>query len=473
MNIYDAEHIRNVALVGHQGSGKTMLAEAMLLNSGAIQRMGSITDGTTVSDYHPSEVERQMSVFASLVHVEQGGYKINLLDTPGYPDFVGEVITSLKVADTAVFIINAAEGIQVGTELAWSTANKAEIPCMFVLNHLDRGDANFRDLVTQIQEQFGRGATVVQIPGGSGSRAIIDVLLMKQLTFPAGEGKPQVSDIAPEFQEEAEQLHNELIENIAENDESLMELYFEKGTLSEDEMRKGLHEAMIKRQLFPIFLTSATENIGVNRLVTFMSNVCPSPLEMPPAALEEGEPVTADANGSPVAFIYRTMAEQHVGEYSFFKVYSGTLEQGMDLENAQTGSTERLGQLFGINGHEREPVSKMFAGDIGALVKAEKYPLQQHASEKRQEHGYPEYRIPRAEVYDGGPAGQAGRRRQAGAGYSCARQRRSLTHFHSGSPPQPDASGGAGGDAPHHRPVPAAKPVRGRGRVSSSENLLP
>lgn len=369
MKVYDADHIRNVTLVGHQGSGKTMLAEAMLFNTGAIQRMGSIEDGNTVSDYHPSEIERQMSVFSSLLHVEKGGHKINLLDTPGYPDFVGEVVTSMKVADTAVFVINAAEGVQVGTELAWSTATAAENPCMFVLNHLDKPDTNFEDLIGQIQGRFGRGATVVQIAGGSGSRSIIDVLLMKQITYPDDSGKPQVGDIAPEFLDEAERLHNELIENIAENDESLMELYFDKGTLTEEEMRQGLHEAMLKRQLYPIFLTSATENIGVSRLTDFISNVCPSPAEMPPAAVSEGEPVAPDATGKPVAFIYRTMAEQHVGEYSFFRVYSGTLEQGMDLENAQTYSTERLGQLFGINGHEREPAAKMFAGDIGALVK--------------------------------------------------------------------------------------------------------
>lgn len=369
MKVYDADHIRNVTLVGHQGSGKTMLAEAMLFNSGAINRMGSITDGNTVSDYHPSEIERQMSVFSSLLHVEKDGHKINILDTPGYPDFVGEVVTSMKVADSAVFVINASEGVQVGTELGWSTAEKAEIPSMFVVNHLDKPDTDFQDLIDQVQGRFGRGATVVQIAGGSGTRSIIDVLLMKQISYPDNSGKPQISDIDAAFVDEAERLHNELIENIAENDESLMELYFEKGSLSEDEMRKGLHEAMIKRQLFPIFLTSATENIGVSRLVDFISNVCPSPAEMPPAAVSEGEPVKADANGKPVAFVYRMMAEQHVGEYSFFRVYSGTLEQGMDLENAQTQSTERLGQLFGINGREREPAAKMVAGDIGALVK--------------------------------------------------------------------------------------------------------
>lgn len=369
MNVYDADHIRNVALVGHQGSGKTMLAEAMLFNSGSLKRMGSIEDGSTISDYHPSEIERQMSVFSSLLHVERGGHKINVLDTPGYPDFVGEVVTSLKVADTAVFVINATEGVQVGTELAWSSARKAGVPAMFVINHLDHSKTDFRDLIEQIQGRFGRGATVVQLAGGTGTRSIIDVLLMKQLTFETGQGNATAGDIADDFKEEAERLHNELIENIAENDESLMELYFEKGTLTEDEMRKGLHEAMLKRQLYPIFLTSATENIGVSRLMNFISNVCPTPAEMPAVEVVDGDPVKPDDDGSPVAFIYRTMAEQHVGEYSFFRVYSGTLEQGMDLENAQTGSSERLGQLFGINGHEREAVNKMVAGDIGALVK--------------------------------------------------------------------------------------------------------
>ncbi len=369
MKFYDGAHIRNVVLVGHQGSGKTMLAEAMLFSSGVINRMGSIEEGSTVSDYHPSEKERQMSVFASLVHAEWEGHKINIIDTPGYPDFVGEVMTSLKVGDTAVFVMNAAEGVEVGTELAWTYGERTGVPAMFVINHLDKTKARFDTVVGQIQDRFGRGATVVQLPVGPGSRSIIDVLLMKQLTFPEGKGKPQVSDIAPEFADRAEQLHNELIENIAENDESLMELYFEKGTLTEDEMRHGLHEAMLRRQLFPIFLTSATQNVGVTRLMSFIDNVCPKPVEMRPAAVSEGDPVACDASGGPVVFIYRTMAEHHVGDYSFFRVYSGTLEAGLDLENAQTGGTERIGQLFGIDGRERDAVTKMEAGDLGALVK--------------------------------------------------------------------------------------------------------
>lgn len=369
MNVFDAGHVRNVALVGHQGSGKTMLTEAMLFEAGALNRMGSIEEGNTTSDYHPSEVERQMSVFTSLTHVVWNNYKINILDTPGYPDFIGEVIASLKVADTAIFVINAAEGVQVGTELAWSNTSQMSRPAMFVVNHIDKADVDLNSVTSQLKERFGRGATLVQFPVGKDMRTIIDVLLMKQLTFPVGSREPVVSEIDSEHLGEAERLHNELIENIAENDESLMELYFEKGSLTEDEMRKGLHLAMLNRQLFPIFFTSATQNVGIARLMTFIDNVCPTPAEMPPAETLSGDAVKADVNASPVIYVYRTMAEQHVGDYSFFRVYAGTIEAGVDLENAQMGVVERLGQIFAINGREREQVQKMYAGDLGALVK--------------------------------------------------------------------------------------------------------
>lgn len=368
MKVYDADHIRNVALVGHQGSGKTTLAEAMLFDTGALKRAGTVAEGTTVSDYHPSEKERQMSVFASLLHVEYKGNKLNVIDTPGYPDFVGEVAASLHVVDSALFVINAAEGVQVGTELAWRAAVKESTPSMFVINQLDREKTDFRDLVDQIKERFGRGATVVQLPGGLGSRSVIDVLIMKQVTFDA-DGKMTYKEIDEQYVEEANQLHNELVENIAENDESLMERYFEQGNLTEEEMRSGLREAMIRHQLFPIFLTSATENIGVARLMEFVGNVCPTPSQMPPARTKDGGTLMPDSDGEPVALIYHTMAEAHVGDYSFFRVYSGTLKPGMDLVNAQTGESERLGQIYAINGHDRDPVNTMYAGDLGALVK--------------------------------------------------------------------------------------------------------
>ncbi len=368
MKVYDSAHLRNVALVGHQGSGKTMLAEALLRAGGARKRLGSIADGSTASDFHPSEKERQMSIFTSLLHAEMDGHKVNLLDTPGYPDFAGEVIAALKVADTAAYVMNAVEGVQVGTELAWRYGEMTQTPAMFVLNHLDHAKSDFRELVDQVKDRFGRGATVVQIPGGQGTRSIIDVLLMKQLVF-AEDGTFRKEEIDDAFREEAEALHLALVEDIAENDEGLMELYFEKGTLTEDEMRTGLREAMIRRQLFPIFTTSATEAVGIARLMRFMHNVCPSPVDMPPAATASGAAVAADPQGDPVAFIYRTMAEEHVGEYSFFRVYRGTLTQGADLENAQTGASERIGQLYAVNGSERENVRQMAAGDLGALVK--------------------------------------------------------------------------------------------------------
>jgi elongation factor G len=369
MNVYETDRIRNVALVGHQGAGKTMLAEAMLRTSGAIQRMGSIAEGTTVSDYHPSEKERQMSVFASLLQVEWDGVKINVLDTPGYPDFVGEVIASLHVADAAIFVINAGEGVQVGTELAWRTATELGKPSMFVINHLDKSDTSFRAVVEQIRDRFGRAASIVQIPAGEGTREIVDVLTMKQAGFAPDTGKMTEDEIGAPHREEAERLHNELIESIAENDEGLMDLYFEKGSLTEDEMRKGLHEELIHRQLFPIFVTSATQNIGVSRLMGFIRNVLPNPAEMPPAPLEKGGTLACDARGEPVAFVFRTMAEAHVGDYSFVRVMSGTLSQGDDLVNTHSGASERLGQLFSITGHERDNVARLVAGDIGALVK--------------------------------------------------------------------------------------------------------
>lgn len=368
MNVYEASKVRNLALVGHQGSGKTILAEAMLFAAKVTNRMGKIEDGSTVSDYRPSEKERQMSVFASLMHVPWDGHKINVLDTPGYPDFAGEVIASLKVADLAAFVINATEGVQVGTELAWEYADRHRKPAMFVVNKLDSSDASFESLIEPLQARFGRGATVLQLPAGAGSRAVIDILLMKQLTFAADGRSFEESEIPAEHRARAEELHNELVENIAENDEQLMELYFEKGSLSEDEMRTGLHTAMVKRQLFPIFLTSAREVVGIGRFLDFIKNVCPSPADFPDVETAQGT-LSSDAAGDPAALIFRTMSEQHVGDYSFFKVYSGTLSQGMDLENAQTREVERLGPIYLMNGHDRETVERISAGDIGAVVK--------------------------------------------------------------------------------------------------------
>ena len=365
---YTTDQIRNLALVGHQGSGKTTLAEAML-HAGSGHKRGTIAGGDTVSDYHPEEIERQMSVYTTLLHAPWKGAKLNVLDTPGYPDFAGEVLAALRAADAAVFVMNGAEGVQVGTEAAWAYAAQTETPAMFVVNHLDREEASYRDLVDQIQDRFGRGATVVQIAAGQGTRSIIDVLLMKQLRFDAtADGAFTEHEIDAAFKDEADALHNALVEAIAENDEGLMDLYFEKGTLTEDEMRKGLAAAMVRRQLFPVFVASAEQNIGVTRLMDFVVNVFPSPDKMPGVPLDGGGVQHAE-DGAPAAFVWRTMAEAHVGEFSYLRVLTGTLTTGQDLENAQTGVTERLGQLVSLNGREREAVEALPAGDLGAVVK--------------------------------------------------------------------------------------------------------
>ncbi len=367
MNNFGVTHLRNIVLVGHQAGGKTSLAESMLFVSGNTHRLGSVTEGSTVSDYHPSEKERQMSIFSSLLHAKWKKHKVNIIDTPGYPDFIGEVVAAMHVADTAVFVMNAQDGVEVGAELAWSCAAKASRPAMFVINQLDRQHADFESLQAQIANRFGASASVLQFPGEIPG-AIVDVLLMKQITVNDA-GRQTLGRIPAAFADRAEELHNKLVEDVAVTDEDLMDRYFEEGELTGDDLRRGLRAAMTQRQLYPIFCSTATSNAGTARILDFIISVCPSPADMPPAATEDGGLVKVDPAASPVAFVYRTMAEQHVGDYSFFRAYAGTIEQGADLENAQSSTSERLGQLYALNGRERETVPRMVAGDMGALVK--------------------------------------------------------------------------------------------------------
>jgi elongation factor G len=368
MTVSSPVDIRNVALAGHQGSGKTALAEAMLHASGAVDRPGSVTEGTTASDFHASEKEREMSIFTSLLHAEWNDRKVNILDTPGYSDFSSEVIAAMKVTDTALFVLDAQSGVEVGTEAAWSYGDQMGTPSVFVVNQIDQAGSNVRSVVEEIEERFGRGATVVQFPAGEGSRSLVDVLRMEQLHYPEGATEPEVQPIDDAFEEEARERHETLVEDIAANDEELMETYFEQGELTEDQMREGLRAAMVERELFPIFVTSATEGVGVSRLMHFIDNVCPSP-NARPTETEDGETLIPNPKADTVAFVYRTMEQEHVGEYSFVRVYDGTLESGQDLENASTGATERIGQIYALNGPDRDNVPRLVAGDLGALVK--------------------------------------------------------------------------------------------------------
>jgi elongation factor G len=371
MENYDENKVKNIALLGHAGSGKTTLAECMLFEAGLITRRGTVEEGNTVSDYNAIEQEKGSSVYTTLLHTDWKGYKINILDTPGNDDFVGEVVAALKVADTGVMLLNAPFGVEVGTDLIWEYTEKFKTPMIFAVNQVDHEKADFDRTVEEAKGSFGRKVTVVQYPfnQGIGFNAIIDVLKMTMYKFPNEGGKPEKLPIPDSEKERADKLHNELIEAIAENDEGLMEQFFEKGSLDEDEMRKGLKISMIKHELFPVFCLSAKRNMGSGRLMGFIDNVAPSAVEMDPQPLTDGKTLTISAKGNPCVFIWKTISEAHLGDMSFFKIYSGTLSAGTELMNEETGVVEKFSQLFTVEGKKREPVEKLTAGDIGATIK--------------------------------------------------------------------------------------------------------
>lgn len=368
---YNTNKIRNIVLLGHAGSGKTTLAETMLFESGTIHRMGSVQQGNTTSDYHEIEKEKQKSVYSSVMALDWRGYRINLIDTPGTADYVGDVVGSLKVAATAVFVVDAEMGVEVGTDRMWSYAMKYNKPSLFVVNKVDKENADFDKSVEGIQEHFGRESVVVQYPlnEGTGFDSIVDVLKMTMYKFPEGGGKPEKLPIPDSEKEKADRLHNELIESIAENDESLMERYFEQGSLDEDEMREGLRISMVKHQLFPIFCVSSVQNMGTGRLMGFIDNVAPSPLDIKDSLLTDGTPWKIDPDGATMIYAFKDHLEAHIGDLIYFKVYNGTIKSGMDLINQTTGSTNRISSMFVTAGSKRTEVQELKAGDIGAVVK--------------------------------------------------------------------------------------------------------
>ena len=368
---FDTSHVKNIVLLGHTGCGKTTLAECMLYEAGIINRRGSVNEKTTTGDYHELEQERGNTILSKLLHSKWRGYKINIIDTPGYDDFVGEVLSSLRVADTGVMLINAASGVEVGTDIIWQYTEQFKTPMIFALNKLDDDNADFDKTVKETKNHFGNNVVVVQYPRqvGAGFHEIIDVLRMTMYKFKDSGGKPEKSAIPDEEKERADTLHKELIEAIASNDESLMEKYFDKGELDEDEMKEGMKKAMINHDLFPLFCLSAERNMGSGRLMGFIDNVCPSANEMPPQKTKEGDTLPCDANGPACIFVYKTVSEPHVGELSFFKVYSGTVKAGMELVNETTNTSEKINQLFTVEGNKRTIVNELVAGDIGATLK--------------------------------------------------------------------------------------------------------
>jgi elongation factor G len=368
---FDTSHVKNIVFLGHAGSGKTTLAECMLYEAGIINRRGTIAEKNTTADYHELEQERGNSIFSKLLHTKWKGYKINIIDTPGYDDFIGEVISALRVADTGVMLLNAAHGVEVGTDIMWDYTEQFKTPMIFAVNKMDDETADFDRTVHEAKTHFGNNVTVVQYPlnQGPGFNAIIDVLKMTMYKFPDAGGKPEKLPIPDSEREKAEELHKLLVEAIAVNDETLMEHYLDKGELDEDEMRIGLKKSLINHDLFPLFCLSAAKDMGSGRLMGFIDNVCPSANEMPAQKTRTGGTLSCEANGPACIFVYKTMSEPHVGELSFFKVFSGTIKAGMELVNESTGSSEKINQLYVVEGNKRTPVNELVAGDIGATLK--------------------------------------------------------------------------------------------------------
>lgn len=371
MKTYDAKHIKNVAILGSHGCGKTTLAETMLFEAGVIDRRGRIEENNTTSDHHDLEHERGSSVYSTCLHTEWRNYKINILDTPGLDDLVGETIPALRVADTCLLLLDARHGVEVGTDLVWGHMQHYDRPVIIGVNQLDHVNADFDATVAQAKEHFGNAVTVMQYPldEGEGFHRIIDLLKMKMYVFKDAGGKPEKQAIPNEEMERAEALHKELVEKAAENDETLMEHYFDKGELDEDEMRLGLKQGMMKRTCFPVFCLSALRNMGSGRLMGFIDNVAPSAIEMPEEELEVGGKLICRAEGPTVLFTFKTVIEPHTGHISLFKLMSGTLKEGMELMNDNTGNTERINQLFIMEGKERKHVNLLEAGDIGGTMK--------------------------------------------------------------------------------------------------------
>ncbi|RLD53695.1 MAG: elongation factor G, partial [Bacteroidetes bacterium] len=371
MKAYETKDIRNIAIVGGAKSGKTTLAEDMLFEGKVISRRGSVDDKSTVSDYRPIELERQNSVFSTVLYSEFNGKKLNIIDAPGFDDFVGEVAVSLKVVETALMVVSAQNKVEVGTEIAWRYTNKYNTPVIFAINHLEHENSNFDETVRQLKAQFKGSLSVCQYPVsvGAGFNAVIDLLKMKMYKFAEGDGKTEIVDIPDSEKDKAEEMQATMIEDLASSDEALMEIFFENGTLTEEEMKHALHDGLKTRELFPVFCINAKHNWGVNRVMEFITNNAPAPNEMPPLKTVDGGEIACDPNGPINAFVFKTSIESHLGEISFFKVNSGTISEGTDLLNTKTSTKERLSQMFSMAGKLREKVSTVVAGDIGGAVK--------------------------------------------------------------------------------------------------------
>ncbi|RKW56896.1 MAG: elongation factor G [Prevotella sp.] len=371
MRVYQTNEIKNIALLGSAGSGKTTLAESMLFGAGIIKRRGTVEAKNTVCDYFPVEQEYGYSVFSTVFHVEWNNKKLNIIDCPGSDDFVGGAITALNVTDQAVILINGQYGPEVGTQNNFRYTEKLKKPVIFLVNQLDSDKCDFDNVMNSMKEIYGSKCVQIQYPTatGAGFNSIIDVLLMKKYSWKPEGGAPIIEEIPAEEMDKAMELHKALVEAAAENDETLMEKFFETETLTEDEMREGIRKGLVARSIFPVFCVCAGKDMGVRRLMEFLGNVVPFVNEMPKVHNTRGEEVAPDPNGAESVYFFKTAVEPHIGEVSYFKVMSGAIKVGDDLTNADRGSKERIGQLFACAGANRIPVEQLNAGDIGCTVK--------------------------------------------------------------------------------------------------------
>ncbi len=390
MKIYKTNEIKNIALLGSKGSGKTTLAEAMLFECGVIKRRGTIGAQNTVCDYFPVEKEYGYSVFPTIFYAEFLGRKLNFIDCPGADDFVGGAITALNVTDTGVIVIDAQYGVEVGTQNIFRTTASLRKPVIFAMNQLDGEKADYENVLEQMREVFGKKVIPIQYPlaCGPGFNAMIDVLLMKKYEWGPDGGVPVISDIPEDQMEHARELHQQLVEAAAENDETLMEKFFDQGHLSEDEMREGIRKGLVDRSIYPVFCVSAMKDMGVRRMMEFLGNVVPFVEDMPAPVDADGEEVKPDSNGPLSLYVFKTSVEPHIGEVSYFKVMSGTLSAGVDLNNVSRESKERIAQIYCVCGQIRTQIDKLCAGDIGATVKLKDVRTGNTLNEKGCEYAY-------------------------------------------------------------------------------------
>ncbi|RKY68566.1 MAG: elongation factor G [Candidatus Latescibacterota bacterium] len=374
MKEYRSDQIRNLCLVGHNSTGKTSLAEAMLFSAGETNRIGKVEEGSTVSDYRPEEVERKISIASSLLHCDWRGRKLNIIDTPGYADFIGEVAGALRVADSALIVVDSVSGVDVGTEKVWEYTTRYQTPCLFFVNSMTKERANFSQVCQAVKERFSRQALPLQMPAeqGEGFSRIVDLVEMKLLQYE--NGKASKTDIPAELESGVGELREKLVEAAAEADDQLLEKYLEEGELSPQEILKGLKKGVLERKLFPILCGDSLSNIGTDALMDAIVGLAPSPAEMPPprgTIPGSGKEVELNCTGeaSLAALVFKTVSEPHMGESCFFRVYSGSLNSGDEVLNTTRDATEKIGQIYLLNGKIRKEIGNISAGDIGALVK--------------------------------------------------------------------------------------------------------